>query len=180
MTMKDIGTEFEEKSDGIGTKGIIAIGAVGMLAILITAILAIISVGASNTEAPASITTTITPTIQPTPTPTPVPTPTPTPAPVYFDARKYGAPGNMLPDPQYKGVYIGNLGGTVAFIDIEMYMANGGVCRTGHMNGVPLYTRFGLDSQSMYDPDTGIVWSLIEDPWVLELNNEYRGALGYS
>jgi len=120
------------------------------------------------------------PTLTPTPEPTAAPTVAPTPAPVYFDGRKYGAPGNMVPDPQYKGVYIGNLGGTVAFVDIEMYLANGGVCRTGRMNGVPLYTRFGLDSQSMYEPDTGIVWSLIEDPWVLELHNEYRGALGYT
>jgi hypothetical protein len=86
----------------------------------------------------------------------------------------------MVEDPKYKGVYIGNLGGLVAFIDIEAYLYNGGVCKTGDMNGIPLYTRFGLDRQSLYDPHTGIVWSLIEDPWTLELYNEKRGAIGYT
>jgi hypothetical protein len=175
--MRDIGTEFDDKSDVIGTRGLIAIGVVGMLAILLTGVMAMISVVASdNTEI---IAPTIRPTVAPTIAPTPKLTVTPTAAPVYFDGRKYGAPGNMVPDPNYKGVYIGNLGGTVAFIDIETYLANGGACRVGNINGVPLYTRFGMDSQSMYDPDTGIVSSLIEDPWDMELYNEKRGALGY-
>lgn len=183
--MRDYGTEFDDRGGMKGTASLFLIGAGGVFAILIMVLLAMfIITGNGNSlmyEATAA-TPTIAPTPAPTiaPTPKPTATPKPTPEPKYFDARKYGGPGNMVEDPKYKGVYLGNLGGLVAFIDIEAYLYNGGVCRTGNMIGIPLYTRFGLDPQSFYEPNTGIVWSLIEEPWTMELYNEKRGALGYT
>lgn len=75
------------------------------------------------------------------------------------------------------GAYTGYLSGNckVAYIDIETWQAFGGkilVVEQGDLPGLTMYTRFGLDTQSRYDENKNVVFSLVSNPWDYELNKE--------
>lgn len=121
-------------------------------------------------------------TVTPSPTQTPTVKPSTTPAPDLYETI---TDSNNIPGATFKrlktdpaGVYYGTYYNERAvYIDIEKWRAGGGrvVQMSGELPGMTIYTRFGYNVNSRYDEKGNIIFSLLEDPFKLYLDQEARG-----